>query len=448
MHRKLNIGIVGTGIGGLSAAWLLSQRHRVTIFERENWTGGHANTVGVTLDGRKTPVDTGFIVYNEHNYPNLTELFRHFNVETQPGDMSFGVSIDHGRLEYSSNFPRGLLAQPSNLLRPAFWSFLTDIARFYRTAPLDLANGSLTGLTLGQYLDRESYSADFARDHLLPMGAAIWSAKPKDIVRYPAESFVRFFESHRLFNLRNRPRWRIVRGGSRAYVKKLTASFADRIRCEHSIIRIMRDGAIVTLEDVRGGRHEFDHVVIATHANEALELLAEPSAGERDILGAIAYAKNKAFLHQDTCLMPKRKSVWASWNYLSNRATEAQSFPEVSYWLNRLQRLETKDNVFLTLNPATPPRPERHLATFNYDHPIFDSAALGAQPELWSLQGIHNTWFCGSYFGYGFHEDALQAGLAVGEALGGTTRPWSLPDPSSRLQIPESAQDGVLLAAQ
>ena len=447
-HPAFDIAIIGTGIAGLSAAWMLSRNHKVTVFERAHWTGGHSNTVDVTLDGRKTPVDTGFIVYNEQNYPNLVELFRYFDVDTRPGDMSFAVSLDQGRREYSSDFPNGLFGQRSNLVRPSFWAMIRDVRRFYRDAPRDLAAGMLTGLTLGQYLVRKGYSRDFVRDHLLPMGAAIWSAEAEDMAKYPAESFVRFFESHNLLDLGGRPLWRTVTGGSRVYVEKLTASFAEHIHREHPITRVQRHPRGVTLEDASGAQHNFDHVVIATHANDALGLLADPSTDERSLLGAIDYTKNKAYLHHDAGLMPKRKSVWASWNYLADTSTSTKNEPEVSYWLNRLQGLDASEDVFLTLNPVSPPRPEHCVTTFDYEHPLFDTAALSAQPELWSLQGVRNTWFCGSYFGYGFHEDALQAGLAVAEALGGQQRPWLLPDPSSRLTLPVEKQVEPLLAAQ
>jgi len=448
MHNKKNIAIVGTGIAGLSAAWLLAQRHQVTVFERASWTGGHTNTVDVELDGREIPVDTGFIVYNEKNYGNLVALFRHFDVETQTGDMSFGVSLDGGRLEYSSDVPRGLFGQPRNLMRPGFWAILRDIRRFYAQAPVDLANGALAGLTLGQYLQRENYGRDFARDHLLPMGAAIWSARAEDMERYPAESFIRFFESHDLLNLQDRMKWRTVSGGSRSYVEKLTASFSDRIYRNCPVVKVARTGAGVVLEDGQGRRHSFDHVVMATHADDTLDMLSDASLDERNILGAIRYSENRAYLHHDASLMPKRKSVWASWNYLADTRSESARPPEVSYWLNRLQNLPAKQNVFLTLNPATPPEEARRVAEFNYHHPLFDSAALSAQPELWRLQGHRNTWFCGSYFGYGFHEDALQSGLAVGEVLGDVSRPWNLPYPSDRMQLPLAEPEEPLLAAQ
>lgn len=448
MHSKQNIAIIGTGIAGLSAAWLLSQRHQVTVFERAKWTGGHSNTVDVVLDGSSTPVDTGFIVYNEKNYPNLVALFRHFEVETKQGDMSFGVSLDNGRLEYSSDVPRGLFGQPRNLIRPAFWSILRDIRRFYASAPVDLASGALAGLTLGQYLQRENYGPNFARDHLLPMGAAIWSAKAEDMAHYPAESFVRFFQSHDLLNMGERTNWRTVCGGSRAYVEKLTASFAEQIHQDHPIVRVTRKDGGVILEDGQGREHSFDHVVMATHADDSLGLLSDPSQDETDVLGAIRYTENRAYLHHDPALMPNRKSVWASWNYLADTSSGTAGAPEVTYWLNRLQSLAAKQDVFLTLNPETPPADEHLVTTFDYHHPLFDTAALSAQPKLWGLQGEQNTWFCGSYFGYGFHEDALQSGLAVGEALGGLKRPWTLANPSDRMQMPKPNTQESLLAAQ
>lgn len=452
----LDIAVIGTGIAGLSAAWHLSRHHRVTVFEQASWTGGHANTRHVSLDGRDTPVDTGFIVYNERNYPNLVALFQHLDVPTRASDMSFAVSLacgrGAGRLEYSSDIPHGLFGQRRNILRPRFWSMLADLRRFYATAPADLAAGALIGLSLGQYLSHGGYGRAFVEDHLLPMGAAIWSSSAENLRAYPAEAFVRFFESHGLLALQSRPAWRTVSGGSRSYVDRLTSSFADRIHRNLGVSDITRHGRGVAITDTAGQIHDFDHAVIATHADQALRLLRDPSADEKALLGSISYTRNQTYLHKDPSQMPRRRAVWGSWNYVSPgdvagaTAASADAPPQVSYWLNRLQGLDAREDVFITLNPARPPA--QTLATFTYDHPMFDTGALAAQPELWSLQGTRNTWFCGSYFGYGFHEDALQSGLAVGEALGGHSRPWSLPAPSSRIHVTAGPNTEFAAAAE
>ncbi len=448
MPQSNEIAIVGGGIAGLSAAWLLSKCHQVTVFEREGWKGGHANTVNLRLNDRDTPVDTGFLVYNAQNYPNLVALFDELGVATEDSDMSFAVSLDGGALEYSSNFPVGLFGQPANLFRPAFWSMLGDISRFYGKATQDLAEGALRGLTLGAYLDQKGYGHDFRRKHLLPMGAAIWSTSPRDMEAWPAESFVRFFESHNLLELTNRPIWRTVSGGSRNYVERLTKPLRDRVRIKSPVVRIARQPGGVTLTDAAGDTHDFDHVVIASHADEALAMLDAPTLNEAELLGAFGYTRNMTYLHRDPRRMPRRKRVWASWNYLADMRTDDAAAPEVTYWLNRLQNLQGREDVFISLNPAQPPRPELTERVFEYTHPLFDQTALEAQRDLWTLQGVGNVWFCGSYFGYGFHEDALQSGLAVAEELGGVMRPWILPEPSNRLHLPDPLAGIPAVAAE
>ncbi|WP_260929296.1 NAD(P)/FAD-dependent oxidoreductase [Novosphingobium sp. 9] len=423
----LNIAIVGSGISGLSAAWLLSQRHRVTLFEADARIGGHSHTTMV--DG--IPVDTGFIVYNEQTYPNLTALFRHFDVPTKPTEMTFAVSLNRGRLEYSGTDLGGLFAQRRNLASPRFWSMLRDLERFYRRAPRDLPDMGTVGL--GTYLDGLGCGAAFRDDHLYPMAAAIWSTPVRDIPGYPAAAFVRFCENHGLLKLGRRPTWRTVEGGSREYVERLTRTFSGSIRVSQPVQAIRRLGSAVEIES-GGHRERFDHVVIAAHADQALRMLTDASDHETRLLGAFAYRRNEAVLHSDAALMPQRERVWSSWNYASEQGEGAPAL-SVTYWMNRLQGIPDSHPLFLTLNPLSEPDPALVHRRDIYHHPIFDAAAGAAQKELWSLQGHRHTWFCGAYFGAGFHEDGLQAGLAVAEQLGGVRRPWIVENESDRIHV-------------
>ena len=430
-ERRRRIAIVGSGISGMSAAWLLSQRHEVTLFEASDRIGGHSNTVTFDAPGGPVSVDTGFIVYNEVTYPNLTALFTKLQVPTVASDMSFAVSLDDGGFEYAGGGSRlGLLARKRNLVSPRFWSMMRDLLRFYRTAPGDLSQ--MGDITLDDYLTGNRYSRAFRSDHLYPMAAAIWSTPAMEVGSYPAASFVRFCCNHGLLKLRDRPVWRTVEGGSREYVERLTASFADRIRLSTPVAAINRGEHGVELIDFDGNRQAFDDVVIATHADQALRMLADASDREKRVLGAFRYSRNEAVLHADTDLMPKRRAAWSSWNYVG-RTGEGLTQPSITYWMNRLQSLGSAPPTFVTLNPQREPRPGTVIKRESYEHPIFDTATETAQGEIWSLQGRRNTWFCGAHFGAGFHEDGLQAGLAVAEDLGGLRRPWEVAGDSARI---------------
>ena len=432
VSERLKIAVIGTGISGMAAAWLLAKRHDVTVYERADRIGGHSNTVDAHTPQGVVPVDTGFIVYNEQTYPNLTAMFAHLDVPTIASEMSFAVSLDDGALEYAGGDRIApLFAQKRNLLRPRFWSMLRDLYRFYRDAPGDIARLGPQA-TLGDYLKVGGYGVAFRDDHLLPMAAAIWSAPAKAMLDYPAAAFIRFNDNHGLLKLTNRPVWRTVRGGSRAYVNKLTASYAGHIRLNENIVSIRRNPDGVEIDTATGDTQRYDHVVMATHADQALSLLDNASRDERAVLTKFRYSRNLAVLHCDEGLMPRRRAVWSSWNYIGAR-DGADAGVTVSYWMNRLQNLSTEKPLIVTLNPQRPPHAGTIYHSEVYEHPMLDTAALAAQGRLWSLQGVNRTWFCGAYFGAGFHEDGLQAGLAVAEQLGNVRRPWTVANESGRI---------------
>ncbi len=441
--RRPDVAVIGTGIAGLSAAWLLHRsQHAVSVYEQNDYAGGHSHTTQATIGAVEVAVDTGFIVYNPVNYPNLVALFDHLGVPTKPSEMSFGASLSDGALEYSGTDLNGLFAQRRNLVRPRFYRMLKDLLRFYRQAPTLVDDDTLSRLPLGEFLHSEGYGEAFINDHLLPMGGAIWSSSAEQMLAYPTLAFLRFCKNHGLLQLTDRPEWRTVDGGSREYVRRLTAGFKHRIRCGDPVVHIERDAAGVTLHTAQGHRNRHDQVILACHSDEALALLAEPSADEQRLLGAIRYQANRAVLHTDARLMPRSRRAWASWNYIG-AATPDQSTDEpllcVTYWMNLLQSLDTPEPLFVTLNPNRDIDPARVVAAYDYMHPIFDAAAIDAQRELWTLQGGARTWFAGAYFGYGFHEDGIQAGLAVAERLGGLRRPWPFSDAASRIHWPADA---------
>lgn len=431
---RRKIAVIGSGIAGASAAWALSPAAEVTLYESERRPGGHTATVDVDYDGKHVPVDTGFIVYNEHNYPELTALFAHLGVETVESDMGFSLSLDGGRLEWSGQNLLSVFAQARNLVSPSFLRMLREIMRFNAICVTDRDSGALAGRTIGDYLVHRRFSTEFRDNYLIPMAAAIWSTPRIRMLDYPAATFISFFENHRLIHW-ERPVWRTVRGGARNYLDRLLAPIAD-IRTGSPVRTIIRDSFGVTVWADGQEPERFDEVVIASHSDQALDLLGDASREERAVLSAIPYRPNRVVLHRDPHLMPKRKRAWSAWNYLRSSGDDEVC---VTYWMNRLQGIDPGCPLFVSLNPAIEPRADLIFGEWTYDHPQFDARALSAQARLDDIQGVRRTWFAGAWTGSGFHEDGLRSGLDAAQALG-VRVPWRAGNDMRPVGLPLAAE--------
>lgn len=421
---RRRVAVVGSGIAGLATAWLLARSgsHKVTVFEAGSYAGGHTHTVDVTVDGVTHPVDTGFLVFNRKTYPNLCALFELLGVKVVASEMSFAVSLESPLLEWAGADLGTVFAQRANLFRPTVWRMLVEILRFNREATRMATSGSVPAVALGEYLDRGGYSAGFRDWYLLPMAAAIWSCPTGAMLEYPLATFVRFCHNHGLLQVSDRPQWLTVDRGGREYVHRMLAGLDD-VRLETPVRRLVRDAAGVWLQ-TDAGRELFDEVVLACHSDQALAILggnAQPQ--ERRLLSAVRYQPNRALVHTDTSLLPRRRKVWSAWNYIAGEARPDGQPVSVSYLINRLQPLPFETPVIVTLNPCREPAPDKVLGSFEYAHPVFDEAAIAAQAALGDIQGRAGVWFAGAWTGYGFHEDGLKSAIAVVEGMG-VSVPW------------------------
>ncbi len=411
----MRIAIIGSGIAGLTCAHVLGRHHDVTVFERDERPGGHAHTVDVRIGGEEHAVDTGFIVYNERNYPGLTKLFARLGVATKPSDMTFSVSDTRTGLEWSSSSLSSVFAQRRNALRPTFLAMLTDIASFNRRARQLLSQVDAGSMSVRNLLDDGPWGDRFVDWYLAPMVSAIWSAPLADALDVPAQTFARFFDNHGLLTLNDRPQWRTVEGGSRRYVERITAPLGRRLRLGTPVTKVARRRDVVEVHSDEFGPESFDHVILAAHSDQSLEMLSDPTPTEREVLGAIRYQNNSVALHVDDAMLPRARRARGSWNY---RIDGTNAGATVTYHMNRLQSIDSRHEICVTLNQTSQIAPDKVLAQFDYAHPVLDAQAVAAQNRLDEINGQNATWFCGAYWGYGFHEDGVQSALRVCRALG------------------------------
>jgi uncharacterized protein len=410
----MRIAVVGSGIAGLGAAWLLSRAHEVVVFEAGGRLGGHTHTHRCRQDDRDYAVDSGFIVFNRHNYPLLDRLFDELGVASQPTTMSFAVHDARCGLEYNATRLETMFCQRRNLVSPRFWGMVRDIMRFYREAPA-LLDGDGPGPTLGEYLDQGRYTRMFIDDHLVPMASALWSSPSAQVMAFPARHLARFMDNHRMLQVDGRPEWRVVSGGSSSYIDRITATWSAQVRLDTPVQRLRRDAGHVAIE-TRNGVEHFDQVLLACHADQALALLDDPSDAEREVLGAITYQPNETVLHTDARLLPRNRKAWAAWN-AHVPATPGDECT-VSYCMNILQSLESREPFVVSLNRTADVDPSRIIARMRYDHPVYSHASVAAQGRRDEINGQRRTWYAGAYWGFGFHEDGLRSGVDVARALG------------------------------
>jgi predicted NAD/FAD-binding protein len=421
MSQRKKIAIIGTGISGLGAASFLHPHHDITVYEKNDYIGGHSRTVDVAMPEGQIPVDTGFIVFNHKNYPLLTRLFDALRVPVIKSNMSFAASVNQGWLEYGTQSVGSVFAQKRNLLRPSFWRMVANVFQFNARA-LAYANKD-PAVTLKECLDDLGMGPWFRDYFLLAMGGAIWSTPLSEMMNFPAQTFVRFFENHGLLSLNDQPQWYTVQGGSRVYVALLTEPFKDRIRLSSGVTRLWREAEGVMVQDVSGEQHLYDEAVLACHADQALAMMGDANAKEQEVLGAFSYQPNHAVLHSDVGFMPRRRAAWASWVYLSEHKADQSPVVSLSYWMNNLQSLPTPTPLMVTLNPGKPPAEALVHNAYTFEHPVFHANAIKNQSRIGTLQGHNRLWFCGAYQRYGFHEDGLASAVAVAQTMG-IDPPW------------------------
>ncbi|MFM2589552.1 NAD(P)/FAD-dependent oxidoreductase [Vibrio sp. TBV020] len=409
----MKIAIIGTGISGLTCGYYLHRQHDITLYEANDYIGGHTATVDVEVDGRDYAVDTGFIVYNDRTYPNFMALLDEIGVEGTPSQMSFSVRNDSNGLEYNGHTLSTLFAQRRNWFNPKFYSFILEILRFNRMVKEVATEGDKGLMTLGDFLSKHQFSDYFSENYILPMGAAIWSSTLADMRAFPLQFFARFFLNHGLLDITNRPQWYVIKGGSREYIVPLTEGFSDKIKLNSPVESVHRDAAGATIH-VNGEVERFDHVIFACHSDQAKELLSDIGSIESDVLAGLCYQANEVILHTDEQLLPKRKAAWASWNYwLDGSSSEQSRAPTLTYNMNILQHIDSPHTFCVSLNSSDQINSDKILKRFVYHHPVFNLETINSQARRSEINGVTNTWFCGAYWYNGFHEDGVRSALDV-----------------------------------